>query len=222
MWSKHAEREIDYFIADDLPSLLYLANLGAILIHVWASRVRTLPTPDWCVLDLDPKDAPFDHVVTLARALKDLCDDLELPSYCKTTGSSGLHVLVPVGRMLSHDQATSLGELIARVIVAEHKEIATVERVVGKRDGRVYVDFLQNGHGKTIVAPYSARPIAGAPVSMPIPWSMVGKRLAPRQFTIENALAHLEKKGDPMPKVIDEAPRLDRALERLTERLKRA
>jgi bifunctional non-homologous end joining protein LigD len=108
------------------------------------------------------------------------------------------------------------------VIVAEHRDIATIERVVGQRGGRVYVDFLQNGHGKTIVAPYSARPIPGAPVSMPLSWNMVGAKLAPRQFTIKNALAHLEKKGDPMPKVIDQSPRLDRALEGLGERLKRS
>jgi bifunctional non-homologous end joining protein LigD len=221
MWSEHAQREIDYFVADDVPSLLYVANLGTIPIHVWASRVRTLPTPDWCILDLDPKDAPFSHVLTLARAIKALCDELELPAYCKTTGSTGLHVLVPTGRLLSHDLSKTLGELLARVLCGEHPEIATIERVVGQRRGRVYVDFLQNGHGKTIVAPYSVRPLPGAPVSMPLRWSEVTSKLGPQQFTIANAVRRMQRLGeDPMRPVIDEAPRLERALERLTERLR--
>ena len=220
MWSEHAQREIDYFVADDVPSLLYLVNLGTIPIHVWASRVRTLPTPDWCILDLDPKDAPFADVLTLAKAARALCEELGLPSYCKTTGSTGLHVLVPVGRACSHDQTKTLGELLARVLVADHPTIATVERVVGQRRGRVYVDFLQNGHGKTIVAPFSARPLPGAPVSMPLRWSEVGKKLTPQQFTIDDAVRRMARLGDdPMRPVIEEAPRLDRALERLATRL---
>ena len=222
MWSEHAHREIDYFICDDEASLLYVVNLGTIPIHVWSSRVRTLPTPDWCILDLDPKGAPFADVVKLARAIRALTEEIELPSYVKTSGSTGLHVLLPLGRACSYDQSKTLGELVSRVIAGEHPAIATVERVIAQRGGRVYLDYLQNGHGKTIVGPYSARPLPGAPVSMPLRWSEVGAKLDPRAFTIANASARMEKRGDPMVAAIDEAPRLDLALERLAARVARA
>ena len=158
-------RDLDHFLVDDADGLAWLANLGTIPIHVWASRAPELERPDWCVVDHDPKDAPFAHVVQLARALHDLCDELGLPSYPKTTGQKGLHVLVPLGGRLDHAQARTLGELLSRALEAEHPDIATTARAIGERGGRVYLDFLQNGRGKTIAAPYTVRPRPGAPVS---------------------------------------------------------
>src|SRR6266704_2287462 len=133
MWSEDTQREIDYFVCDDVESLLYLINLGTIPLHVWGSRVATLEQPDWCILDLDPKDAPFVHVVKIARAIKALCDHIALPCFIKTSGSTGLHVLVPLGRQCTYEQARTLGGLLARVIAAELPDIATVTRQVGKR-----------------------------------------------------------------------------------------
>jgi len=98
MWSEETKRDIDYFVCDDEASLLYLANLGTIPLHVWGSRVASLELPDWCILDLDPKEAPFRHVVTVARAIHALCDEIELPCFIKSSGSTGLHVLLPLGR----------------------------------------------------------------------------------------------------------------------------
>lgn len=220
MWSEHARREIDYFVVDELETLLYLANLGTIPLHVWSSRVQSLAQPDWCILDLDPKGAPFEHVLRLALALKALCDEIGLPSFCKTSGSTGLHVLVPLGRQCTYEQSRQLGELLARVIVAAEPEIATITRVVENRGGRVYLDYLQNGHGRLLVSAYSVRPLPGAPVSAPLEWHEVGPGLDPRAFTIRNLLARL---GGPAHElllgVLALRPDLGAVLARLGQRL---
>ena len=122
LWSEGSERELRYFICDSEAALTYIINLGAIPLHVWGSRIGTLEQPDWCILDLDPKGAPFAHVVTVARAIKQLCDAIELPCFIKTSGSTGLHVLLPVGRQLTYEQTRQLGHLLARVTVGEHPE----------------------------------------------------------------------------------------------------
>jgi len=221
MWSEQGEREIDYFVCDDEPSLLYVVNMGTIPIHVWSSRVGSLQRPDWCILDLDPKGAPFKHVVKLALATKALCDEIELPAYIKTSGSTGLHVLIPLGRQCTFDACRMLGELLARVLVADHGKIATIARAIDARDGKVYVDFLQNGHGKLLVAPFSARPVPGAMVSTPLRWSEVTPRLDPSRFTIETVPARMKKmKQDPLASVIEDTPDLSGALDRLAPRLK--
>ncbi len=215
MWSEHAHREIDYFVVDSVESLIYLANSGSIPLHVWASRTRDLAHPDWTVIDLDPKEAPFAHVVTIARELHHLCESIELVNYVKTTGSSGLHVMIPLGGQLTYEQARGLAEVLGRIVVERLPEIATLTRTVSNREGRVYVDTGQNGHGRLIVAPFSVRPLRGAPVSMPIAWSQVSKRLDPRRYTIKNALPFLKKRRDEMRPLLDERPDVLAALERL-------
>ena len=219
MWSADTQREIDYFVCDNLESLLYLANMGTIPLHVWGSRVATLEQPDWCILDLDPKDAPFEHVVKVARVARDVCDDIELPAFIKTSGSTGLHVMLPMARLVTFEQARQFGGLLARVIANELPDIATVTRQVGKRGGRVYLDYVQNGHGRLLVAPFSIRPLPGAPVSMPLEWREVTPKLDIRKFTIKNAPARMAKfKVDPLLPVLETQPDLVAALERLAER----
>jgi bifunctional non-homologous end joining protein LigD len=220
VWSEGSERDLDYFVVDNLDSLLYIANTAALLLHVWSSRVATLGNPDWCILDLDPKDAPFVHVVEIARVLHRICDEIGLPAFVKTSGSTGLHVLVPLGRKVTYDQSRTLGELLARVAVRERRDIATIERVVQKRGGKVYVDFLQNGHGKLLVAPYSTRPLPGAPVSAPLRWSEVKRGLDIGRYTIATLPKRLRSmKSDPLAPLLDLEPDLVGALERLAERM---
>ena len=221
MWSEDTQREIDYFVCDDEASLLYVVNLGTIPLHLWASRAPTLERPDWCVLDLDPKGAPFEHVVRLARAAKGLCERIELPVMVKSTGSSGLHLMIPLGRQCTHEQSRSLGELLARCLVDTLPEIATVVRQVHRRDGKVYVDYLQNGSGKLIVAPFSARPLPGAPVSVPLTWREVNRQLDIRKHTIRTVPERMRKmKTDPLAEVLELSPDLGAALERLMEQLR--
>src|SRR2546423_230790 len=220
IWSEDSQRDLDYFVCDNESSLLYIANMAALLLHVWSSRVATLETPDWCILDLDPKEAPFRDVVTVAKAVQALCDDIGLPTGIKTSGSTGLHVLIPLGRQVTYQQSRTLGGLLARVIAAELPAIATVTRQVQKRDGKVYLDYVQNGHGRLLVAPFSARPLPGAPVSMPLAWSEVTSKLDIRKFTIVNAPSRMKKlKDDPLRAVLEEKPNLVSALEKLHARL---
>lgn len=220
MWSEQTQREIDYFVCDDVESLLYLANLAAIPLHVWASRVQTLDRPDWCVLDLDPKGAPFEHVVQVAKATRKLCEEIDLPSFVKTSGSSGLHILLPLGRQCTYEQSRSLGELLARVLVTGLPEISTITRAVSRRGGKVYVDYLQNVAGQLLAAPFSLRPLPGAPVSTPLEWREVNDRLDIRAFTIRTVPERLKRrKTDPLRDVLTLAPDLGRALERLAARV---
>src|SRR3989475_7696371 len=220
MWSEDTQREIDYFVCDDLESLLYLANLGTIPLHVWGSRVASLEQPDWCILDLDPKEAPFTRVVTVAKAVKRLCDEIELPCFIKTSGSTGLHVLLPLGRQCTYDQSRQLGGLLARVIATQLPEIATITRQVGKRGARVYLDYVQNGHGRLLVAPFSVRPLPGAPVSTPLLWRGVGPQLHIPRLTIRRVARPPPKlRDDPLLPVLDAKPDLVAALEHLHARL---
>jgi len=220
VWSESAEREIDYFVADDVETLLYIINLGTILLHVWASRVQTLARPDWCILDLDPKTAPFAHVVRVARAVRDLAEEIGLPAHPKTSGSTGLHVLIPLGGQCTFEQCRQLGELLARVVAGRLPDIATTARLPGSRGGRVYLDYLQNGHGKLLAAPFTARPVPGALASAPLLWDEVDETLDLRDFTIKSLPERMAVfDHDPLAPVLDEKPDLVTALERLATRL---
>lgn len=216
IYSGHAGKEIDYFVCDTEDSLLYLVNMGTIPFHVWPSRADTIQTPDWCILDLDPKGAPFEHVILLARTIHEICETIRLPNYVKTTGSSGLHILIPLGAQCTFEQSRLLAHLIARIVETRHREIATTERSLDNRKGRVYLDYLQNRHGQLIVAPYSVRPLPGAPVSAPLRWNEVGGKLEPRQFDVRNLAARLRRrKEDPLLPVLTDRPDLLSALDRL-------
>lgn len=213
-------RAIDYFLCDDEDSLLYLVNLGVIPFHVWSSRVTALDRPDWCILDLDPKTAPFSSVIEIALAIRALCEEIEMPSFLKTSGGSGLHVLLPMGGQLDHEQTRQLAELLAQVIVKRLPNLATTMRSIPKRRGKVYVDALQNGRGKLLAAAYTVRPRPGATVSTPLDWSEVGARLDVGAFNLKTVPERLKKrKEDPLLPVLSEVPDLARVLELLSERL---
>jgi bifunctional non-homologous end joining protein LigD len=216
------EGPIRQFVCEDAETLSFLVNLGTIPFHLWSARVADLEHPDWCILDLDPKAAPFEHVITLAIAARALCEELELPHFIKTSGSSGLHVLVPLQRQLDHEAAISFGQVLAEALVQQHPTIATTERAVRARRSKVYVDYLQNGRGKLLAAPYSARPLPGVPVSMPLRWAEVTSGLHPRQFTALDAPARMERLGeDPFLGVLGEAPELVTVLSRLQRYLEK-
>jgi bifunctional non-homologous end joining protein LigD len=221
LWSEGSERDIRYFVIDSEEGLAYIANMAAIPLHVWSSRTASLQHPDWCILDLDPKGAPFAHVVEVARAIHKLCAGIELPHFVKTSGSTGLHVLIPLGAQCTHEQSRSLAELLANCVVKELPEIATVARQLDAREGKVYVDYLQNGHGRLLVAPYSVRPVPGATISMPLNWSQVTARLDMHKYDLRTAPPLLAKqKTDPFAGLFTEVADLPRSLARLAESLR--
>ncbi|MFN0179121.1 MAG: DNA ligase D [Gemmatimonadales bacterium] len=218
IWSEDTQRDIRYFVCDDVETLLYLANSGTIPLHIWQSRIGSLELPDWCVIDLDPKEAPFSAVIAVAKTIHRLADSVGLPHYVKTTGKTGLHIMVPLGRQCTYEQCRTLGELMARLVIREHREIATITRHIQKRGDKVYIDYLQNRHGQLIVSPYSVRPLPGATVSMPLEWDEVDDELDQRRFTftIKTAVARMEALGrDPLRPVLEEKPDLTGVLERL-------
>ncbi len=215
LWSEHSQREIHYLLVDDADGLAYLANLGSIPIHVWASRVADLGRPDWTIIDLDPKGAPIEWVVPLALACHELCEAIGLPTYVKTSGQTGLHILIPLGGQCTFEQARNLAYLLAEVVAQRHPTMATTLRNPQRRGGKVYLDWGQNAHGQLLVAPLSVRPVAGAAVSMPMTWDEVVPGLDPKQFHLGNALARMESRGDPVRPVLTERPDLLAALERL-------
>jgi bifunctional non-homologous end joining protein LigD len=203
--AEEVKRDIDYVVVDDVQALRWVINLGTIPLHVWGSRVQTLEKPDWLVLDLDPKSAPFTDVVTVALALRGILESLEVPSYVKTSGKTGLHIFIPLGARYSYEQTRAFAQLLATVGVEAEPRIATVARPLHARGGKVYVDWGQNGRGQTVVAPFSVRPLPGAPISCPLTWGEVTPRLDPTRFTVKTARARLDKSGDPMAAILTES-----------------
>ena len=223
LWSEHSQREVHYVLIDDADGLAFVANLGSIPIHAWASRIGNLEKPDWTIVDLDPKNAPREHVVPLALAIHRLCEAAGLPNYIKTSGQTGLHVLIPLGGQCTFDQARTLAYLIGLLVEKQHPDMATTHRNPAARGGRVYLDWGQNAHGQLLVVPYSVRPVAGAPVSMPLTWDEVVPGLDARQFTLRNALDRIAAwPGDPCRPVLVERPDLGAALGRLETLMKDA
>ena len=217
IWAKGVEREIDYFIVDSVEALRYVANTGTIPLHLWASRIGSLEHPDWLVLDLDPKGAPFTDVVKVALALRAVLERLELPSYPKTSGATGLHILLPLAARYTYEETRTFANLLATLAVEALPDISTIARMIRMRDGKVYVDYGQNGHGQTIVAPLAVRPLPGAPVSCPLRWPEVTARLDPRRFTIRTVRARLDAEGDPMAPVLGAGVDIAAALARVNE-----
>ena len=218
MWSERAQRTIHYFVCDEPNSVVYLANLGTIPLHVWASRIATLATPDWCTIDLDPKSAPFDDVIRCARAVRKLCAQIELPCFVKTSGATGLHIMIPLAQQFTHEQSRTLAHLICRVVETRHRDIATTNRLIEGRAGRVYLDYAQNGHGRLLAAPYSVRPRPKATVSTPLHWREVTSSLQPDRFTIRTVLRRVRRqKRDPLHDVLSIRPDLQRSLRLLSE-----
>ncbi len=219
--SGDGERDIRYFVVEDLESLRYVANLGTIPLHVWSACVSALENPDWLVLDLDPKGAPFAHVVQVARALKTILDELQVQAFIKTSGATGLHVLLPMGRRYTHEETRTFGRLLAMLAVDQVPEISTITRSIRGRDGKVYVDFGQNGRGNTIVAPYSVRPLAGAPASCPLRWDEVTAMLDPARFTLRTIPERFEKMSDPLIGVFGPGVEMASALSAIQRRMEK-
>lgn len=208
---------VPHIIFRDRETLLFLANRASIDIHPWSSRRGSLDAPDWSILDLDPKGAPFSDVVKIARELGKLLRGIGLRPLVKTSGKTGIHVYVPLADGYTYDQSRMFAEGVARLVAREHQELATVERVVGSRGGRVYIDFLQNRRSQTVVPPYSARPVRGATVSTPLAWDELDSALDPSRFTIQTVPDRLTRHGDLFRSALTDRQELLPAIEALQE-----
>lgn len=206
------------FLLDDRATLLYVANLAAIPLHVLAARVPNLDVADFFTIDFDVKQSSLENAVTLARTLREILDEIGLPGFPKTSGQTGLHVLVPLGPGQTFETARALADLLGRLLVERWPDLATMERIVSKRGAKVYVDTGQTGTTRAIVAPYSVRAVAGATVSTPLAWDELDADLDPRRFTIETVPERTRSKvGDPMKGMLAARPDIARAVSRLSK-----
>jgi len=192
-------RSVQYVLVNDRPTLLYLVNQGTLTFHPWLSRVSEPNRPDFVLFDLDPGPATFGDAVTVAKELRGVLEDEGVVGIPKTSGKTGLHVLVAWTKEGDFDDAREWARSLAERVCDALPDLATVEIRKAKRGRRVYMDILQNAKGHHAVPPYVIRPIAGAPVSMPLTWEELTPRLRPGQFTLNTALRRLNRqKSDPI------------------------
>lgn len=217
IYSEGARKTIDYIVCNNQATLTYMNNLGCIEINPWHSTVSRQDHPDYLIMDIDPSEKnSFDQVVETALVIRDILKGAGTESYCKTSGSSGLHVYVPCGKKYDYDQVKDFAHLIAMLTVDRLPKFTTLERNLKKRGNkRIYVDFLQNRKGQTISSVYSLRPKPGAPVSMPLHWKEVKPGLSPLDFNIHNALRRIKKTGDIFSGVLGKGFDLGKALKNL-------
>lgn len=194
--SDSSHKDIDYLLCNNEATLAYMANLGCIEINPWLSRTRSLDKPDFIVLDLDPEDISFRHVVETALCIKEILDGFGLSHHCKTSGSSGLHIYIPTGAKYSYDSCRLFAEYVAKQAQHQLPDITSVIRAKSQRKKKVYIDYLQNSRGQTVAAPYSVRPKPGATVSAPLLWEEVNSSLRISDFDIWNMPDRIKEKGE--------------------------
>ena len=208
-------KQIRFLVCQDEATLVYMANLGCIEINPWSSRLGVLDRPDFLVIDLDPEDIAFDHVVEAALAVRKVLDTAGAECCCKTSGKTGLHIYVPLGTCCSYEQTRQFAEIIVRLAHEKLPKTTSLERNPAKRKHKVYLDYLQNRRGQTLAAPYSVRPFPGATVSTPLKWNEVKPGLDPSEFTIRTVRKRLDKVGDLWQPVLSGSIDLVKCLERL-------
>lgn len=202
----------EYLVGTDEASLLWMASLGCIEMNPWFSRVKSPDHPDYCVIDLDPDKQTFDQVVEAALETKKVLDAIDVPSYCKTSGSTGMHIYIPLNAKYDYDQSQMFAKIIVSLVHKQIPDYTSLERMVAARKGKMYLDFLQNRPGATIAGPYSLRPKVGATVSMPLHWDEVKPGLKMKDFNIFNAIDRLKVEGDLFKGVLGKGIDLKKAI----------
>jgi bifunctional non-homologous end joining protein LigD len=203
---------VEHVLVNDRATLIYLANQGCVTFHLALARIDRPHHPDRLIFDLDPSDDDFEKVRAAAQRLRVLLISLELKSYVQTTGSRGLHVVVPLDRQARFERVREFARAVANVLHGQHPELVTTEQRRQKRGNAVFVDYLRNAYGQTAVAPYSVRALDGAPVATPVRWDEVGSAaLHPRKYTIGNLFRRLGQMRDPWSDIDQCAQSLDNA-----------
>lgn len=196
---RHSDGKItEYIVVDSPETLIWLGNQSCLELHPWLSSLGSLDYPDFVVFDLDPMEqSTFSHICTAAVAIKELLEELGLQSYPKLSGATGLQIYLPVKPQYTYRRSRDFAEAICRRVHRAFPEITTLERSKERRGGKLYLDYLQNGRGKTLAAPYSPRPLPGAPVSLPLTWPEVAAEVvAPGEITLKNIWSRLREQGD--------------------------
>lgn len=217
IYAESTNKIIHYLVCNDVKSLLFIANLGCIEMNPWNSVTSNLDKPDYMVIDIDPSDKnTFDQVVEVALVIKEICKQAKIEGFCKTSGSSGMHVYFPCKRRYNYETVRDFAEVIATLVTEHLPDFTSVERSLKKRKKtEIYIDFLQNSRGQTLASAYSARPKPGATVSTPLEWKEVKKGLHPSMFTIKNIGKRVDKKGDLFKGVLGKSIDIPGALKRL-------
>jgi bifunctional non-homologous end joining protein LigD len=193
-----------------------MISLGCIEVNPWSSRVSAPDNPDWCIIDLDPDNkTPFDKVIEAAQVTKKVLEAAGVDSFCKTSGSTGLHVYFPLGAKYSYEHSKEFARLVVQLVTSELPDFTTLERTVSRRKGKMYLDFLQNRPQATIAAPYSVRPKPGATVSAPLHWEEVTKGLTMQEFTIKTMFDRIRSEGDLFKPVLGKGIDMEKALAKL-------
>ena len=213
--SESDSSDVEYLVCNDEMTLAYMVQLGCVEVNPWNSRIGKIDRPDYVILDLDPQDVSFSAVVKTARAIKEILDSIGAKGYCKTSGSHGMHIYIPLGAKYTYEQARLFAQLIGKLTHDELPDLVSYERAQDKRKGRVYVDYPQNRKGATTVAAYSIRPRPGAMVSTPLRWSEVKAGLDPKAFTIKTIGRRLARVGDLWKPVLGRGIDLKRCLDKL-------
>lgn len=204
----------EYLVGDDEATLMWMASLGCIEMNPWFSQVDSPDNPDYCIIDLDPDKNTFDQVIEAALETKKVLDELGVPCYCKTSGSTGMHIYIPLGAKYSYDQSQLFAKLVVSIVHERLPDFTSLERMIKNRKGKMYLDFLQNRPGATIAGPYSLRPKPGATVSMPLEWEEVKPGLQMKDFTIYNTIDRLKEKGDLFRGVLGKGIDLEKVIEK--------
>lgn len=203
-----------FLMTNNEATLLYVANLGAIEMNPWSSTTKKPDHPSFCIIDIDPDKNSFDEVIEAALMTKKVLDKMEVPCYCKTSGSTGLHVYIPLEEKYTYEQSKEFARIIVTLVHHELPEFTTLERKVADRKGKMYLDFLQNRPQATIASVYSLRPKPGATVSMPLDWNEVKPGLQMSDFTIYNAVERVLEKGDLFKPVLGKGIDMEKAIAR--------
>jgi bifunctional non-homologous end joining protein LigD len=206
----------NFLVPENEAAILYMANAGAIEMNPWNSTIHKPDHPDWCLIDLDPSDKQdFEIVIEVAQATKDVLDQMGVIGYPKTSGSTGIHIYIPLGAKYTYEQCQMFGRIIATQVNDMLPDITSIERLTKARKNKLYVDFLQNRPKATLAAPYSLRPKPGAPVSMPLYWEEIKKGLKITDFNISNAMDRIKSEGDIFKPVLGKGIDLNKILNQL-------
>jgi bifunctional non-homologous end joining protein LigD len=213
--SESTGKETDYIVCNDKATLLYIANLGSIEVNPWLSTYQKPEHPDFAVLDLDPNGADFQELIRVAKTAHEIFEELKVPAFLKTSGSTGFHLYLYLKKKYTYDVARDFIELIAQMVQERHPDTTSLVRAPQKRKGMIYLDFLQNRRGQTIAAPYSLRPKEGATVSAPLRWDELTPKLRIADYNIKTMLKRVKEIDDPWAALWDSAVNIKQILAKL-------